>query len=261
MTQSFHSRMSAADIETSTFSDNIQARSNFSPLRDQVSEMMRDSKILFSAAKRVEPPCYLEFSSPFTSSDKNMKVATGGDKSWQEAHSEARKRPLDKDSAGCYEVKRGDTLSDIAAKTLRAEGKNPSQMEILKRTKEIAELNKDQIKDINLIKPGMKLRLPGDSNETDAERARLRRQSGTDGPDQSQAETERLKRQGQKQETPDENAAETARLKRQGQKQETPNENAAETERLKRQGQKQETPDENAAETERLKRQGARPSA
>ncbi|MBP9094749.1 LysM peptidoglycan-binding domain-containing protein [bacterium] len=216
MTQSFHSRMSAADIETSTFSDNIQARSNFSPLRDQVSEMMRDSKILFSAAKRVEPPCYLEFSSLFTSSDKIMKVATGGDKSWQEAHSEARKRPLDKDSEGRYEVKRGDTLSDIAAKTLRAEGKNPSQMEILKRTKEIAELNKDQIKDINLIKPGMKLRLPGDANETDAERARLRRQAGTDGPDQSQAETERLKRQGQKQETPDENAAETERLKRQG---------------------------------------------
>ncbi|MDQ5936994.1 MAG: hypothetical protein QG574_4334, partial [Cyanobacteriota bacterium erpe_2018_sw_21hr_WHONDRS-SW48-000092_B_bin.40] len=78
-----------------------------------------------------------------------------------------------------------------------------------------AELNKDQIKDINLIKPGMKLRLPGDANETDAERARLRRQAGTSGPDESAAETERLKRQGKKPETPDESAAETERLKRQ----------------------------------------------
>ncbi len=74
-------------------------------------------------------------------------------------------------------MKRGDTLSDTAAKTLRAEGKNPSQMEILNRAKEIAELNKDQVKDINLIKPGMRLRLPGDANETDAETRRLKRQS------------------------------------------------------------------------------------
>lgn len=205
MSQNFHSRMSAADIETSTFSDNIQAHTHSSSFREQVSEMMRDSRVL-PPARRVEPASYLEFNSPFTSSEKNTNYdakhftrpaasATGGDKSWQLAHSEARKRPLETDSEGRYEVKRGDTLSDIAAKTLRAAGKNPSQMEILKRAKEIAELNKDQIKDINLIKPGMKLRLPGDANETDAERARLRRQAGTSGPDQSEAETERLKRQ------------------------------------------------------------------
>ena len=245
MSQNFHSRMSAADIETSAFSDNIQAHTQTSSFREQVSEMMRDSRVL-PAAKRVEPAFYLEFNSPFTSSEKNTNQeakhftrpaasANGSDKSWQQDHSEARKRPLEKDSEGRYEVKRGDTLSDIAAKTLRAEGKNPSQMEIMKRAKEIAELNKDQIKDINLIKPGMKLRLPGDANESEAERARLRRQAGTSGPDQSEAETERLKRQGQKQENPNESAAETERLKRQAQKQDTPDESAAETERLKRQ--------------------------
>jgi nucleoid-associated protein YgaU len=225
MSQNFQTRMSAADIESSTISDNVQARAHSSPLREQVIELMRDSRILPSA-KRVEPISFLEFSSPFTSSERNTNhdakhftrlaaLATGGDKSWPQAHGEARKRPLETDSEGRYEVKRGDTLSDIAAKTLRAEGKNPSQIEILNRTKEIAELNKDQVKDINLIKPGMKLRLPGDANETDAERARLRRQAGTSGPDQSEAETERLKRQGQKPETPNESAAETERLKRQ----------------------------------------------
>lgn len=225
MSQNFHSRMSAADIETSAFSDNIQAHAQTSSFREQVSEMMRDSRVL-PAAKRVEPPSYLEFNSPFTSSERSTNQeakhftrpaasANGGDKSWQQDHSEARKRPLEKDSEGRYEVKRGDTLSDIAAKTLRAEGKSPSQMEIMKRAKEIAELNKDQIKDINLIKPGMKLRLPGDANESEAERARLRRQGGTSAPDQSEAETERLKRQGQKQENPNESAAETERLKRQ----------------------------------------------
>jgi hypothetical protein len=45
MSQNFHSRMSAADIESSTISDNVQARAHSSPLRDQVIEMMRDSRI------------------------------------------------------------------------------------------------------------------------------------------------------------------------------------------------------------------------
>jgi hypothetical protein len=60
----------------------------------------------------------------------------------------------------------------------------------------------------------MKLRLPGDANETDAETGRLKRQAGTNGPDQSDAETGRLKRQAGTN-GPDQSEVETEGLKRQ----------------------------------------------
>lgn len=84
-------------------------------------------------------------------------------RNWKEQREAQRDKPLDlKD--GQYEVKPGDTMSDIARRHLKESGKEPSNKDVESMVKKLAEQNKDSNTILkcnpHLIRPGMRLELP-----------------------------------------------------------------------------------------------------
>ncbi len=72
--------------------------------------------------------------------------------------------PIELNKEGKYEVKPGDSLSGIAERELKQQGKGTSQKEINKMVDEIVQANKEKFPDLdcnkNLIRTGMELTIP-----------------------------------------------------------------------------------------------------
>lgn len=84
---------------------------------------------------------------------------------WQEKHKEQSQKPMELNKDGQYEVKPGDSFASIAKRDLKKDGKEPSQAEIDKRSKELQEINKDSTSNGHYLKPGMTLRMKLDGDK------------------------------------------------------------------------------------------------
>lgn len=92
-------------------------------------------------------------------------LSSRGAREWQEKHKEQSKKPMELNKDGKYEVQPGDSFSSIAKRDLKRDGKEPSQADIEKRSKELQELNKDSTSNGHYLKPGMTLRMKPDEAE------------------------------------------------------------------------------------------------
>lgn len=83
---------------------------------------------------------------------------------WKEQREAQRNKPLSLDEQDRYEVKRGDTMNDIARRYFKDKGIEPSNKDVDRLGKMIAEANKDNYAILkcnpNLLRPGMKLEMP-----------------------------------------------------------------------------------------------------
>lgn len=83
---------------------------------------------------------------------------------WKEQREAQRNKPLSLDEQDRYEVKRGDTMNDIARRYFKDKGIEPLDKDVDRLAKMIAEANKDNYAILkcnpNLLRPGMKLEMP-----------------------------------------------------------------------------------------------------
>lgn len=83
---------------------------------------------------------------------------------WKSDREVQRSKPLELDDQDRYEVKRGDTMNDIAKRYFKEQGIEPTNKDVEKLSKAIADANKDNYAILkcnpNLIRPGMKLDMP-----------------------------------------------------------------------------------------------------
>jgi hypothetical protein len=83
---------------------------------------------------------------------------------WKSDREIQRSKPLELDGQDRYEVKRGDTMNDIAKRYFKEQGVEPTAKEVERLSKAIADANKDNYAILkcnpNLIRPGMKLDMP-----------------------------------------------------------------------------------------------------
>lgn len=92
-------------------------------------------------------------------------LSSRGAREWQDKHREQSQKPMEVNKDGKYEVKPGDSFASIAKRDLKKDGKEPSQADIDKRSKELQELNKDSTSNGHYLKPGMQLRLKPEEGE------------------------------------------------------------------------------------------------
>jgi len=149
-------------------------------LSGHVQQMMRDMPHSKSSGRSAEPPSIdlsptiygsncdgtAKAHKQLTPAERNftpdMTYGGANGREFQQKMNEQRAKPIELNGDGKYEVKPGDTLSTLAERSLKIDGHKPSQAEIQKRTKELEELNGDQLGNRHLLKPGMKLKLaPG----------------------------------------------------------------------------------------------------
>lgn len=87
-------------------------------------------------------------------------------RAWQKLDEQQRGKPVEIGPDGTYQVKRGDSLSRIAERSLQGEGnKQPSKAEIQNQMKRIMEANPVLKCNPDYLKEGEKLKIPGNKNE------------------------------------------------------------------------------------------------
>lgn len=119
---------------------------------------------------------------PACESERNWRVdterRTPGAREWDKQAESQRQKPLDRNADGSYTVKPGDSLSDIARRMLKGDGSgNPTHKDVADAGKKIYEANPEIGCNPDLIRPGMKLRLPGVAEKDSAPE----KQKPTDG--------------------------------------------------------------------------------
>lgn len=92
-------------------------------------------------------------------------LSSKGAREWQDKHREQSQKPMEVNKDGKYEVKPGDSFASIAKRDLKKDGKEPSQADIDKRSKELQDLNKDSTSNGHYLKPGMQLRMKPEEGE------------------------------------------------------------------------------------------------
>jgi hypothetical protein len=148
-----------------------------SSLQNHIQGLMRDIPLKPHTSNRSEPG-HLDFSGPsiyqscdgtarahkpLTRAEQNftpdMSYSGAQGREFLNKMNEQRHKPIELNNDGKYEVRPGDTLATIAERTLKQDGHKPTQAEIQSRSKELEQLNGNQIGNRHLLKPGMQLKL------------------------------------------------------------------------------------------------------
>jgi hypothetical protein len=78
---------------------------------------------------------------------------------WKRQHEQQRQKSFDTDSNGAYKVEKGDSMSGIAQRSLKAQGnEHASQKDIQRETERLIKINPELGGKGDLVKPGMTLR-------------------------------------------------------------------------------------------------------